>query len=127
MRHGDMSTSPPNGPYERDAAAVKNLHELSKIGKRSRQPVHLIHDDHVDLACLDISHQPFQGWSLHRAAGKPAIIIQRRQHRPAFLLLRQNEGGAGLTLSIERVECLLQACLTDIGLGAVVGAKIVGN
>jgi len=93
MRHGDMSTSPPNGPYERDAAAVKNLHELGKIGKRSRQPVHLIHDDHVDLACLDISHQPFQGWSLHRAAGKPAIIIQRPQHRPAFVLLRQNEGG----------------------------------
>ena len=52
MRHGDMSTSPPNGPYERDAAAVKNLHELGKIGKRSRQPVHLIHDDHVDLVCL---------------------------------------------------------------------------
>jgi hypothetical protein len=41
--------------------------------------------------------------------------------------MRQNEGGAGLTLSIERVECLLQACLTDIGLGAVVGAKIVDN
>jgi hypothetical protein len=56
-----------------------------------------------------------------------AGVLQRRQHRPAFVLMRQNEGGAGLTLSIERVECLLQACLTDIGLGAVVGAKIVGN
>ena len=28
-----------------------------------------------DLACLDVGNQPFQGRSLHRAAGKPAIII----------------------------------------------------
>jgi hypothetical protein len=36
--------------YERDAAAVKDLDELGKIGERSRQPVDLVNDDHIDLA-----------------------------------------------------------------------------
>ena len=31
--------------------------------------------------------------------------------RPAFVLLRENEGGAGFTLGVERVEGLLQALL----------------
>jgi NAD(P)-dependent dehydrogenase (short-subunit alcohol dehydrogenase family) len=49
--------------------------------------VNLRGTDHVDLACLDIGDQPFQGGPLRRAAGKPAIIIERRQHRPALVLL----------------------------------------
>src|SRR6202043_1380455 len=61
----------------RDAAAVEDLDELGKIGERAGQPVDLIDDDHIDLACLDIGDQPFQGRPLHRAAGKPAIIIDR--------------------------------------------------
>src|ERR1700716_293225 len=36
--------------YERDATAVEDLHEFGKIGQRSRQPVDLIHNAHVDLA-----------------------------------------------------------------------------
>ncbi len=97
--------------HERDAAAVEDIDELGKIGERARQPVDLIDDDHIDLACLDVGNQPFQGWPLHRAAGKPAIIIERRQHRPAFALLRENEGGAGFPLGVERVEGLLQPLL----------------
>ena len=97
--------------HKRDAAAVEDLDELGKIGERARQPVDLIDDDHIDLACLDIGDQPFQGRPLHRAAGKPAIIVERRQHRPAFVLLRENEGGAGFPLGVERVEGLLQTLL----------------
>ena len=37
-----------------DAAAVKDVDELGKIGERARQPVDLVNNDHVDLACLDI-------------------------------------------------------------------------
>jgi hypothetical protein len=37
------------------------------------------------------------------------VIIERWQHRPAFVLLGENEGGAGLALGIERVKSLLQA------------------
>src|SRR5580704_13338162 len=47
--------------HERDAAGVKDVDELGKIGERARQPVDLIDDDHIDLACLDIGDQPFQG------------------------------------------------------------------
>ena len=67
----------------------------------ARQPVDLIDDDYIDLACLDIDDQPFQRRSLHRAAGKPTIIVQRWQHRPAFVLLGCNEGGAGFPLGVE--------------------------
>jgi hypothetical protein len=61
--------------YERDATTVEDLHEFGKIGERSRQPVDLIDDDHIDLACFDIGQQPLQRWPLHRAAGIPAVII----------------------------------------------------
>ena len=87
--------------HERDAAAVEDIDELGKIGERACQPVDLVNDDHIDLAFLDVGDQPPQGWPLHRAAGKPAAIIQRRQHRPAFVLLGCNEGGAGFPLGIE--------------------------
>jgi hypothetical protein len=90
--------------HERYAATVKNVDQLGKIGQRSRQPVDLVDDDHLDLASLDIGHQPFQGWPFHRAAGKPAVIIPRQQHRPAFVFLGHDEGGAGFTLCVERVE-----------------------
>lgn len=95
--------------------AVEDFDKLGKVSECARQPVDLIDDDHIDLAGLDIGDQPFQGWPLHRAAGKPAVIIKRRQHRikrrqhrPAFVLLRKNESGAGFPLGVERVEGLLQ-------------------
>jgi hypothetical protein len=56
-----------------------------------------------------IGDQPFQGGPFHRAARKPAVIIKRRQHRPAFVLLRENEGGAGFPLGVERIKSLLPA------------------
>jgi hypothetical protein len=75
-------------------ARVRSIRE-NQVGacQDPREKANEATDDHVDLACLDIGDQLFQSWPLHRAAGKPAIIIERRQHRPAFVLLRENEGG----------------------------------
>jgi hypothetical protein len=96
----------------RDQSGKTKLARAKTRAKRpTKQPVDLIDDDHIDLARLDIGDQPFQGWPLHRAAGKPAIIIERRQHRPAFVFLRENEGGAGFALGVERIEGLLQPFL----------------
>ena len=53
----------------------KTVDELGKIGERPRQPIDLVNDDHVDLACLDVGDQPFQRRALHRAAGIPAVVI----------------------------------------------------
>jgi hypothetical protein len=80
-------------------AAVKDLDELGKIGERPGQPVDLVNDNDIDLACLDIGDEPFEGRPLHRAPGISAVIIERWQHRPAFVLLGENEGGAGLALA----------------------------
>src|SRR5450759_5030955 len=65
----------------------KTSTSLAKSESARVKPVDLVNDDHIDLAGLDVGDQPFQGGSLHRAAGNPTIIIERRQHRPAFVLL----------------------------------------
>ena len=53
----------------------KTSTSLAKSEKRSCSTDDLVHDDHIDLACLDIGQQPFQGRSLQGATGNPAVII----------------------------------------------------
>jgi MFS family permease len=57
------------------AAAVKDVDELGKIGERARQPVDLIYNDHVDLACLDIGAISWFTFS----PAKPAASLTRSQ------------------------------------------------
>jgi hypothetical protein len=52
----------------------------------ARQPVDLVDDDRVDLSCLNIGDQPFQGRPFHRAAGKSAVIVERRQYRAELII-----------------------------------------
>jgi hypothetical protein len=96
---------------EGDAAAVEDVNEPGEVGERPRQPIDLINHDHVDLACLDVGDQPFQGRPLHRAAGIAAVIVKRRGRRPALVLLREDVGGAGFALGVERIEGLVQTLL----------------
>ena len=49
-----MSVRKPTCPQQMGDAAAVNVDKLGKIGERPRQPVDLINNDHVDLACLDI-------------------------------------------------------------------------
>jgi DNA-binding transcriptional LysR family regulator len=50
--------------------------------------------------------QPFQGWPLHRAAGKPAIIIERRQHlQPSCFCDRMKAAQASRWASSELKAC----------------------
>jgi hypothetical protein len=78
---------------------------------RAGQPVDLIDDHDVDASGLDVGDQPFQGWPLHRAARIAAVVIAGQERSPPFVLLRQDEGGAGFTLGVERVEGLIEAFL----------------
>src|SRR6476620_10055566 len=44
---------------------------------------------------------------IDRGAGEPAVIIRRAQAQPAFLPLAVDEGLAGFTLRLQRIEFLL--------------------
>jgi len=83
-----IGTNPTFARARDQSGKTKFARAKTRAKRPTKQPVDLIDDDHIDLARLDIGDQPFQDWPLHRAAGKPAIIIERRQHRPALVLLR---------------------------------------
>jgi hypothetical protein len=52
-----------------------------------------------------------EGWAIHGAARKPAIIVGTLYEEPAFAPLAANEGLAGLPLGMQRVEILLEPFL----------------
>ena len=84
---------------------------LAKVEQRSGQAVDLVNDNHVDLAGLDIAKQRLQRRSVHRSAGKAAIVVERRNDRPALVALTLDIGLTGFTLCIKRVERLLEPLL----------------
>ena len=96
---------------EGHALSVKGFHDLGEVEQRTGQPVDLVDHDNVNLALGNIAEKPLQGRAVHGSTGKAAVVIQRRQHRPAFMLLRENEGRASFALGVERVERLLQTLL----------------
>ena len=97
--------------HEGDAPSVEGFHDLGEVEQRTRQPVDFVDHHHVDLAGANVAKEQLEGRAVHRPAGEAAVVIQCRQDRPAFVLLRENEGRAGLALRVERVEGLLQTFL----------------
>ena len=67
--------------------------------------------DLVDATGPDIVEEVLQRRAFQTAAGQPAIVVSVWQHHPALVLLAGDVGGAGLPLSVERVELLLQTIL----------------
>jgi hypothetical protein len=68
---------------ERHAMAVEKLDQLGKVRERPRQSVDLVNDDDVDLAGLYVGDEVLHGRPLHVATREAAIVIRRRQNRPA--------------------------------------------
>jgi hypothetical protein len=54
---------------------VECLDQLGEVGERTGQPIDLIDDDNVDPSGLDIDEQFLQSRSIHRTAGKTAIVV----------------------------------------------------
>lgn len=82
-----------------------------KIHQRARQAIHLIDDDAIDLARLDVLHQPLHGRAIEVAPGEPAIVISIRQTDPPLALLAGDVGLGAFPLGVERIERLLQPLL----------------
>jgi hypothetical protein len=93
------------------AFGVEDLDDLGKIGERAGQPVDLVDDDGVDPSCSNIGEQLLQSGAIHRRTGEPAVVISRAQADPAFVPLAVDEGLAGFTLRLQRIELLLEPLL----------------
>ena len=70
--------------------------------------IDLIDDDDVDPSGLHIDEQFLQSRPIHRAAGKAAIVITIPDQSPALVSLALDVGLGRLTLSVERIEVLLE-------------------
>jgi len=83
---------------------IEQLDELGEISERAGQPVDLVNQHDVDLACANIGQELVQRRTLERGAGERTIVIAAGNRPPAFLRLTLYIGLTGLALGIERVE-----------------------
>ena len=77
---------------------VEEFDQLGEVGKRPRQPVDLIDDDHVDLAGPDILQQLLERRPLHRTSRKAAVVIAFPDKLPSLMGLAFDVGLRGLAL-----------------------------
>src|SRR5579875_464698 len=104
----------------RHALGIKELDDLGEVGEGASEAVDLVDGHDIDFAGANVGEQTPQGRPLHAAAGESAIVIPFAQRGPAFMALARDEGLAGLALSVEGVEVLLEALLR--GLAGIDGA-----
>jgi hypothetical protein len=87
---------------------VEQFDQFGEVGKRSRQPVDLIHDDDVDLVSPDIVQQLLERRPLHRPAREAAVVIAFADELPSFMGLTRDISFGSLPLVVERVEVLFK-------------------
>jgi hypothetical protein len=92
----------------KETPCASNSSTSGEVGKRSRQPVDLIHDDDVDLAGSDIVQQLLERRPLHRTSRKAAIVIAFSDELPSFMGLAPDVGFRPLAVVIEGIEVLFE-------------------
>ena len=90
---------------------IEPLHQLGEVGERACQAIHLVNDDAVHPAGIDVGQKPLDRRTLQRPARDPAVVVAILKEHPALVLLAGDIGGAGFILRVERVELLIEAFL----------------
>src|SRR5437773_12213705 len=85
--------------------------DAGEIQQRSAEPVQLVGDYAVDPAGFDVGQEALERGPVHVAPGKTAVVITLRQALPTLVPLALDVGQASFTLSVERVEILLESDL----------------
>jgi hypothetical protein len=80
---------------------VERLDQLGEVGKRVRQAINLVDNDHIHPALPHLGEQKLQGWTLERGAREPTVFIGLRQKPPALMGLTLDVSLIGLTLAPE--------------------------
>ena len=92
---------------EGGACRIQPFHELGEVGERTGQPVDLVDDDLIDLASLEIAHQPLQRRALQRPPRSPrSSSCSGSSTQPSALWLAM-KAGTGSAPEHRAVEVLL--------------------
>src|SRR5260370_27231728 len=101
---------------------IKQFHQLSEVGQRSRQAIDLVDDNNIKLPRADIVQQSLQVGTIGGPAGITTVIISRPDHGPAGMGLALDVGGSGIVLSIQRIELLVESVFRgDAGVDGTAG------
>lgn len=93
---------------ECDISAIEDLDQANEIGQTTCQPINLVNHNDINLASLDVLHEPSESRPLEPAARMAAIVVRSRQFDPALVLLAPNIGAADLARRDEGVNVVLE-------------------
>ena len=96
---------------EGHAVPIEHLDQLGEVRERAAEAVDLVDHHHVDQPILDVLQQAFQAGAFQRPARDAAVVILIADQHPALGPLACDERLARLSLSVERIELLLQPFL----------------
>src|SRR5262249_24278976 len=88
---------------------LKRLHQPGKVQQRPAQPVDAMGQDAVDLPGPDVGYEALQRRAVQVAAAVAAVVIARRQRRPAGMGLAVDVRFGSLELGVQRVEILVES------------------
>jgi hypothetical protein len=97
--------------HERDIVPLEGAHQACEVQQRPAEAVDLVDHHGVDLAGLDVGHQPPQRRAFGVAAAVAPVVVALRQADPPLVPLGGDERLGGLALRVQGVERLVQALL----------------
>src|ERR1039458_7714512 len=92
--------------HETHSVLLEDLDDASEIEERAGEPVHLINQNVVHRACLDVGQEAFERGPVHVGAGEPAVVIGVRHERPPLVLLAGDVSFRRFPLGVQGVELL---------------------
>ena len=93
---------------------VEDLDELGEVGKRARQAIDLVDDDHIHPALPDLGEQKLQGWTCEGGTGPPTIVIVFRRKPPALVGLALDVSRASARQQMRRSSAARSICVRRV-------------
>ena len=72
------------------------------------KPINFVYNHHIDQAFFDVGQQSFESRTFHGCA---RVVVAVHTQQPTFSKLASDEGFAGLSLGVQRVEFLFESFL----------------
>jgi hypothetical protein len=75
------------------------------------KPINFVYNHHIDQAFFDVGQQSFESRTFRGCARQTAVVVAVHTQQPTFSKLASDEGFAGLSLGVQRVEFLFETFL----------------
>ena len=93
---------------KRHRMGVEGLDHPDEVREGAGEPVHLVDNDYIDPARLDVIQEALERRPLGRPSREASVVVACRQWFPPFSTLALDVRLARLSLGIERAKFLLQ-------------------